>query len=783
MVRAAADDFNDVVPFNPPGYTAGWLEIFIVSKELLATKLDEKMAEIQQDVVKARDKQNQAVDEIDRLKNKLAKLDDEKDPKKRENILKGVKEDLLAAKDKQREVQKLIGPTADDGVRGKLDKLQQTIKDNELPPSNLQDRARALEAELERVAQENLPQIEQKLGDAQKNLDAKADDKKTEPKKEGPLDGVQSLQQGAKKTLDDLVQSLNPWATTHQVKSDAQKLLDRQRDLKKETKRLEENKDKAKPEDVALAAKKQQVLAEEMKALLGKMQKMVDKKENKEFADQLKEAIEAASKGAEGKESISANMEKASTNLKDPNGGDPKHNQAMLEQQKAIAGLEKLVGAFEERRDKAVEEMLNNQLKAEAKIAEFLKQQQDINKEAKKLEDRLAKKQKELKEAIDKKDPDAIKKAEAAVAQQKRENDKAFADLAKKQEALRQQVQQHAREMGKVNAGAAGREMERAAKEMERAVQLLEKHENPEQPQKEAEANLEEAKNLVQDAEDELLREQLAKIEDKLKGLKERQDNAIKEMVRLHEQAFGKEKMANQKFWDRILLTSLGELSESQKAIGRETDALKDKLKGAKVFQLILEKAAKDMDDAAIAMEARRDTATERTGALQNEQQPKERQARIDEFLPDENEKQNLTLKHQTDAADRLQILLDAIKNEEFAKKPPLPKPDTDPKDPKKDEKKARGPGDGIPDIAQLKALRDEQKKLNERTRAFVERRLAPFVAGGGAVTPVPLDPDSLPMNDAQRRELSVIQAEQAVLRDLFDEMTKQAQPEKGDDK
>jgi hypothetical protein len=790
IVRAAADDFNDVVPFNPPGYTAGWLEIHIVGKELLGTKLDEKMAEIQQDVVKARDKQNQAVDEIEKVKNRLAKLDDEKDPKKRENILKGVKEDLLAAKDKQKEVQKLVGPTPDDGVRGKLDKLQQMIKDNELPPSNLQDRARALEQDLERVAQEHLPQIEQKLADAQKKLDEKAekaDDKKPAPKKEGPLDGVQSLQQNAKKTLDELVQSLNPWANAHQVKSEAQKLLDRQRDLKKETKRLEENKAKAKPEDIALAAKKQQALADQMKALLGKMEKMVDKKENKEFADQLKEAIEAAKTGVDGKTPISANMEKASTDLKDANGGEPKHNQAMAEQQKAIAGLEKLTAAFEEQRDKAVQEMLNNQLKAEAKIAEFLKQQQDINKAAKELEVKLARKQKDLKDAIDKKDPDAIKKAEAALAQQKKENDKAFAELAKKQEALRQQVQQHARDMGKVNAGAAGREMERAAKEMERVVQVLEKRENPEEPQKEAEANLAEAMNLVQDAEDELLREQLAKIEDKLKGLKERQDNAIKEMVRLHDQAVGKEKMANQKFWDRILLTSLAELRDSQKDLGRETDALKDKLKGAKVFQLILEKAAKDMDDASLAMEERRELASERAQELQRAKEI-ERQPFIDKWLPEEIEKQRTIVKHQTDAARRLQRLLDAVKNEEFAKKPELPKDadQKDPKkqaDPKKDENKARPAGDGIPDIAQLKALRDEQKDLNDRTRAFVERQIAAHVAGGGALTPVPLEPESLPMNDAQRRELTAIQAEQTILRDLFQEMTKQANPEKGDEK
>src|SRR5262249_44946110 len=137
--------------------------------------------------------------------------------------------------------------------------------------------------------------------------------------------------------------------------------------------------------------------------------------------------------------------------------------------------------------------------------------------------------------------------------------------------------------------------------------------------------------------------------------------------------------------------------------------------------------------------------------------------------LTDENRAQTETVKHQTDAVQRLQRLLDSLKDQPLAKRPKKKNDKGDPKQNEGDGNKLGGPGDGIPDIAQLKALPEEQNDLNERTRAFVERHIAILVAGGGAAGPAPIDPQMLPLTDAQRAELNQLQADQAGLRELFD--------------
>jgi hypothetical protein len=72
-------------------------------------------------------------------------------------------------------------------------------------------------------------------------------------------------------------------------------------------------------------------------------------------------------------------------------------------------------------------------------------------------------------------------------------------------------------------------------------------------------------------------------------------------------------------------------------------------------------------------------------------------------------------------------------------------------------------PGDGIPALAQLKVLRAEQLEINERTKEFATQNL-----------------DQKTLNEAQRRELSDMEAEQARLHRLFEEMTAPAE-KKGD--
>src|SRR5207237_1018738 len=89
-------------------------------------------------------------------------------------------------------------------------------------------------------------------------------------------------------------------------------------------------------------------------------------------------------------------------------------------------------------------------------------------------------------------------------------------------------------------------------------------------------------------------REQLAKIADLLKRLKERQEGLTTEAERIQNEVL------QGKTWDRGHLFSLRDLGTAQRGLGEETTKVaKDNLPDAVVFARILRKAAKAMDEAA----------------------------------------------------------------------------------------------------------------------------------------------------------------------------------------
>src|SRR5207237_1850886 len=135
----------------------------------------------------------------------------------------------------------------------------------------------------------------------------------------------------------------------------------------------------------------------------------------------------------------------------------------------------------------------------------------------------------------------------------------------------------------------ASKARERAAQEMEKAVQRLEEGQNPEENQQEALDRVEDAQAKLEEFEEELSREQLAKIADKIKGLKERQDAALEASKDLHKKLTAK----NQ--WTDGLVDTLRGQTMTQQGLKSETESLKDKLKEAKVFAHIFDKAAKAM--------------------------------------------------------------------------------------------------------------------------------------------------------------------------------------------
>jgi hypothetical protein len=102
--------------------------------------------------------------------------------------------------------------------------------------------------------------------------------------------------------------------------------------------------------------------------------------------------------------------------------------------------------------------------------------------------------------------------------------------------------------------------------------------------------------------------------------------------------------------------------------------------------------------------------------------------------------------------------LIDAVKPDPNVAQRPKKK-DGDKQAQKKDEKEPKAkpglPGDGIPAIAQLKALRAEQQEVNDRTREFARE-----------------NPDNAKLGLEAQAELDSIRQDQERLFELFQKMT-----------
>jgi hypothetical protein len=719
VLQVGADDFCNLFPDRPSGRSHE-IELRIVGRAEIDRLVDDGLGKAQQELVRLQQLQEQALNLVKDIQNKRAK----------NKLSQKEVDDLIEAEQIQKQIQERLGNRQDEGIRDDLAKLQQMIKDNKLPPSEVQDHIRALKSELERLAQEDLQQIEPNLAEARKELASPAkpapkqkgapDKAQKQPEQsKGPLDKAQRLQEQTKQSLDELAKLLDPWASMHQVKGETRELLNKQKDLKREVEKIQDAKigkdvnevlkDEELKADLDRKAEAQKELGDRAQKLLDMMDKVQAKRREQGDKDGAKKVKDAAQIGKDAM--LPAEMREVADEIK------KKPENAMNRQGKNIKSIEKMLKALDERKEDDLDRLRKKQKNA-AEVKENV--------------DQIAKDQDRLQKKV--RDANKIENPEERAKELKR--------LAQEQEKLKEEAQKNARELARLQEEQAAKALQRAAQEMERAVQKLEEGQNPEEDQQEALDRVEEAQAKIEQFEEELAREQLARIADRIKGLKERQDTALERSKDLHK------KITAKKSWTKGLMETLSGDIASQQGLAGETRSLKEKIKEAKVFEHVFEKAAKAMDDAAQAMEKRKETAADRRA------RPLE-----DEEIADENHKAQDTQKLQSLASARLQRLLDALKNDP---------PDQAENDRKQGEQggdggqKARA-GDGIPPLAQLKALRSEQLEVNERTKEFAKQ-----------------NPDQQKLTEPQRRELADMVAEQARLHRLFEEMTAQNE-KKGD--
>src|SRR5262249_36549888 len=232
------------------------------------------------------------------------------------------------------------------------------------------------------------------------------------------------------------------------------------------------------------------------------------------------------------------------------------------------------------------------------------------------------------------------------------ERKRALKDLAEEQKQLEEEAKKKVRELAQLNANDASKSLDQAARKMEKAGNRLNSGDDPDEEQKDAKKEIDQAKKDLQksleETEEALAREQIAKIADKLKGLKERQDEAIERLNALHKE------LLRQQHWGETLQKKLSARKDDQLGLATETAGLQEQLTKAKalVFAHILEKTVSAMKGAGKEMEKRLKESAFREDDLTKNQ------------VADENKKQEATLALQKEASRRLERLIEALKND-----------------------------------------------------------------------------------------------------------------------
>ncbi len=799
LLQACADDWDDVTPSKEPG-RSHVVEIHVIDRNEFDLTINQEQADVQQKLLRLREKERDALKQAEEAEHRLKRVekiqpkdDDQSDEAKKqreevEKLQKEIDDELRQAQQLQKEIQEGVG-NHDEGVRAQAARVLEALRANGMTNSPVRDRMERVDQELNRLADNELQQIDPRLTAAMKEaelLDPKnkeqrkafkeeqardserqareqeqdaqahsADADKAEQRAEesqdaaekarlrdeaardrkeaeqlrqkatalrkeagrerddanadtpaaGPRQAVaqaHEMQEEVEKTLSDLLTRMEPWSSSREVKGEAGRILQEQRKLQADAAELEKKLPLGKsPEELTEAQKaeldnladSQKRLEERTAQLLAKMQRMAEERKDKDpdGARDLKDAFDKASQG-----DLSGDMQKAEQELGRNQLGD-----ARADQKAASAELQKMVKGFEEKREDDLDRLAK-------KLAEKQKELDELEKE-----------QDELKEKI--------QQAEKAKDEPELER------LAKEQKKLAQKTKDLAEQLTRLGAERAGRSAAQAGEAMDQAAARLEKGQKPEDEDAGLD-RLADAKNEVdqakQDTEDELSREQQARIADEVQRLKERQEGLNQEANRIRDE------LAKNKGGSRGLLISLGDLSQSQKGLGDETEALARKeLAATPVFLRLMLRASESMTDAANRLDEGR--KAEPPGVADG------------------------AVRAQAEALHRLDLIVGALKSDDAG----LPSGGGSGGSGGSGGD-AGGQDDSVPPLAQLKVLRTMQKEVNDRTAAFQKDHADPTKLG---------DKEKADMQDIRKEQQDVI--------DLLEEFRHPSAPDGEGDK
>jgi hypothetical protein len=364
-------------------------------------------------------------------------------------------------------------------------------------------------------------------------------------------------------------------------------------------------------------------------------------------AETLADALDLARRTA-----IGGQMRDSGRRIEENQLGEAADTQASV-----LNNLQDLVDTLVNRREHELGRRVDKLKGAEDELAELRKKQKELRKKAQ--------------EAADTDDPE----------EERRELEKLQAEQRRQAEAAKRL----ARRLERLTAERAAQSLEGAASQLDRAAEAAE--------QKDAESALEhgqDAEQLLEQAEQELreerkraeqdlLQEQMTKLEQEINGLARRQQSVLQTTTEYEQLRLDQEGR-----WTRAQSVSVGNLARQQRSLATETGTLAERASAAEAFVLGIRGAVREMDRAARGLDRRQtDEPTQRA----------ERTALL-----------------------RLQQLQQALQREDSAEG---------------DDGQGSGgsggqqpPGDAIQRLAELKLLRLMQQEINRQTAELEQQRL-----------------------------------------------------------
>ena len=565
---------------------------------------------------------------------------------------------LQGAELTQRQVDRaLVSPG--EGVKSQIAGLLADLTNNKVDSPDVERHMQRLLDELERLGQEELPLISRELTAALKSSQADGDQPgRKEPAKRA-LAAAGEHQDEVIRSLEQMLGELSEWDNYRRFHREIGQLRHDQEAVNEQTEELgrqtltKDFKDLTGQQqaDLKKLAARQLELSRQFDKIEQRMQRMADELEGRDplaagaISDALAEAREQA---------IGGRMRETGRQLGENQLGQAERNQQQIAEQ-----LQDVLDVLANRRERELTRLVKKLREAEQKLAGLREEQEGLRKkwqEAQKLEDS---------------------------GQRRRELER----LSREQRQLQQQAERMARQLERLQAESAGRSMARGGAKMGQSGQQGQQGagqaaaEQAEAAQKDLDDAQQQLAEARRQAEQDLADEQLARLEDSLKNVEERQQQLLAEVKRYDEIR------ESQGDLTRPQWISVGDLVREQHGLEAEIGELAEKL-SAKAFQFSLAGIAREMAAAAALVE-RRQLGPAPQDAMQH-------------------------------ALARLKQLIAALK------------PGQDEEQPQQDDQQAPGGESGAPPgeqgdalrlAAELRLIGLMQNEINERTKGLEETR------------------------------------------------------------